>query len=52
MTDKLDELMKKYWDAVDARRHDEAERLMKEIGERTRARPAKQRYLGGKNARW
>ena len=55
MTYKLDELMKKYWDAVDARQHEEAALLMKEIGKLTidsHTKASNSHYLGGKNARW
>jgi hypothetical protein len=50
--------MKEYWDAVDARQHDQAEEIMRKIGAETLKRGVgtnlvrRDRYLGGRGVRW
>ena len=56
--DRLQTLMKEYWDAVDARQHDQAEEIMRKIGAETLKRGVgtnlvrRDRYLGGRGVRW
>jgi len=52
MIDKPD-LFKAYWDAVDARNHDLAKEIMKQIGEKHHAKTAeKDARWWSKNMRW